>query len=80
MTYIAADESADGVSKVICESKDANTSKTFDALDWLARLRRITHIPYKGESAGGGSDITDFTLINHVDYEKRPVSMMKFRP
>jgi hypothetical protein len=34
MTYIAADESADGVSKVIYESKDANTSKTFDALDY----------------------------------------------
>ncbi len=47
MTYIAADESADGVSKVIYESKDANTSKTFDALDWLAQL--VTHIPNKGE-------------------------------
>ncbi len=38
MTYIAADESADGVSKVIYESKDANTSKTFDALNWPALL------------------------------------------
>ncbi len=47
MTYIAADESADGVAKVIYESKDANTSKTFDALDWLAQL--VTHIPNKGE-------------------------------
>jgi hypothetical protein len=47
MTYIATDESSDGVSKVIYESKDANTSKTFDALDWLAQL--VTHIPNKGE-------------------------------
>ena len=27
--------------------KDGNRSKTFDALDWLARL--VTHIPNKGE-------------------------------
>ncbi len=47
MTYIAADESADGTAKVIYESKDAKTSKTFDALDWLAQL--VTHIPNKGE-------------------------------
>jgi hypothetical protein len=31
----------------IYESKDAKTSKTFDALDWLAQL--VTHIPNKGE-------------------------------
>jgi hypothetical protein len=47
MTYIAADESVDGTAKVIYESKDAKTSKTFDALDWLAQL--VTHIPNKGE-------------------------------
>ncbi len=47
MTYIAADKSADGTAKVIYESKDAKTSKTFDALDWLAQL--VTHIPNKGE-------------------------------
>jgi len=52
MTYIAADKSADGTAKVIYESKDAKTSKTFDALDWFAQL--VTHIPNKGESAGGG--------------------------
>ncbi len=78
MTYIAADESADSVAKVIYESKDANTSKTFDALDWFAQL--VTHIPNKGESAGGGSDITDFIRISRVDYVKRPAPMMKFRP
>ena len=33
--------------KFIYESKDAKTSKTFDALDWLAQL--VTHIPNKGE-------------------------------
>ena len=47
MTYIAADESVGGTAKVIYESKDAKTSKTFDALDWLAQL--VTHIPNKGE-------------------------------
>jgi hypothetical protein len=47
MTYIAADQSADGVAKVIYDSKDSKASKTFDALDWLAQL--VTHIPNKGE-------------------------------
>ncbi len=47
MTYIPGDESANGVAKVIYDSKDGKTSKTFDALDWLAQL--VTHIPNKGE-------------------------------
>ena len=47
MTYIAAGESANGVAKVIYESKDGKTSKTFDALDWLAQL--TAHIPNRGE-------------------------------
>jgi hypothetical protein len=47
MTYIAADESADGVAQVIYESKDGKATKTFEALDWLAQL--VTHIPNKGE-------------------------------
>ena len=47
MTYIAADQSADGVAKVIYQSKDGTSTKTFDALDWLAQL--VTHIPSKGE-------------------------------
>ena len=52
MTYVAAQDSSDGVAKVIYQSKDAKTTKTFDALDWLAQL--VTHIPNKGESARGG--------------------------
>ena len=47
MTYIAADQSADGVAKVIYQSKDGTSTKTFDALDWLAQL--ATYIPNKGE-------------------------------
>ena len=47
MTYIAADDSADGVAKVFYESKDGKATKTFDALDWLAQL--TTHIPNRGE-------------------------------
>ncbi len=33
MTYIAANDSSDGVSKVIYQSKDGTSMKTFDALD-----------------------------------------------
>jgi hypothetical protein len=47
MTYLPAKETLDGQAKVICRSKDGRTSKTFDALDWLAQL--VTHIPNKGE-------------------------------
>ncbi len=54
MTYVAAQDSLDGIAKVIYESKNGKTSKTFEALDWLVRLRRNTHIPNKGESACGG--------------------------
>ena len=78
MTYIPGDESANGVAKVIYDSKDGKTSKTFDALDWLAQV--VTHIPNKGESAAGGSDIMDSTPINHVDYAKKPVPMIKSLP
>jgi len=45
MTYIPGDESANGAAKVIYDSKDGKTSKTFDALDWLARL--VTYNPNK---------------------------------
>jgi len=48
MTYVAAQDSSDGIAKVIYQSKDAKTTKTFDALDLLAQL--VTHIPNKGES------------------------------
>jgi hypothetical protein len=37
------------VAKVIYQSKDGRSKETFDALDWLVRLRRITHIPNRGE-------------------------------
>ena len=47
MTYIAAKDSSDRVATVIYQSKDAKTTKTFDALDWLAQL--VSHIPNKGE-------------------------------
>jgi len=47
MTYVAANDSSDGVSKVIYQSKDGTSKKTFDALDWLAQL--VIHIPNKGE-------------------------------
>lgn len=47
MTYIPCDESTDGVAKVFYDSKDGKTTKTFDALDWLAQL--TTHIPNRGE-------------------------------
>ena len=47
MTYITADDSTDGVAKVLYESKDGKVTKTFNALDWLAQL--TTHIPNRGE-------------------------------
>ena len=47
MTYVAANDSCDEVAKVIYQSKDGTSPKTFDALDWLAQL--VTHIPNKGE-------------------------------
>jgi hypothetical protein len=49
MTYIAADDSADGAAKVLYESKDGKVTRTFNALDWLVQL--VTHIHNKGESA-----------------------------
>ncbi len=47
MIYIPAAETKDSVARVIYESKDGKSSKTFTALDWLAQL--VTHIPNKGE-------------------------------
>ncbi len=38
MTYLPAKEAMDGQAKVIYRSKDGRTSKTFEALDWLAQL------------------------------------------
>ena len=45
MTYVAPQVTSDGISKVIYQSKDANQTKKFDALDWLAQL--ATHIHKK---------------------------------
>jgi len=47
LTYIPSNDSSDGVLKVIYQSKDGTSTKTFDALDWLAQL--VTHIPNKDE-------------------------------
>jgi len=47
MTYVAQQDSLDGIAKVIYESKDGKASQRFDALDRLAQL--VTHIPNKGE-------------------------------
>jgi hypothetical protein len=47
MMYIPASETKSGAAKVIYESKSDTSSKTFDALDWLAQL--TTHIPNRGE-------------------------------
>ena len=47
MTYVAANDSSDGVSKVIYQIKDGTSTKSFGALDWLAQL--VAHIPNKGE-------------------------------
>ena len=47
MTYIPKHESPDGVAYVIYESKSGDTTETFTALDWLARI--VTHIPNRGE-------------------------------
>ena len=41
VTYVATQDSLDGIAKVIYESKDVKTSKTFEALDWLAQLSEI---------------------------------------
>ncbi len=40
MTYITANDSCDGVSKAIYQSKDGTSAKTFDALDWPRKGRR----------------------------------------
>ena len=47
MIYIPASDCSDGVAKVIYDAKDGKSSKTYDALDWLAQL--VVHIPDRGE-------------------------------
>jgi len=38
MIYIAANDTSDGMSKVIYQIKNGRSTKTFDALDWPALL------------------------------------------
>jgi hypothetical protein len=45
MTYITAQDSSDGLAKVIYQSKDAKTTKTFDALD-LFDSGMLDFLPY----------------------------------
>ena len=47
MIYIPAEESTDGIAKVVYTSKDRKSRKVFNALDWLAQL--VTHIPNRYE-------------------------------
>tara|TARA_B100002003_G_scaffold185694_1_gene174075 strand:- start:217 stop:396 length:180 start_codon:yes stop_codon:yes gene_type:complete len=47
MAYITANDSSDGISKVIYQSKDEISTKTFDVLEWLAAI--YSHVPNKGE-------------------------------
>jgi len=47
MVYIPAEESTDGIAKVVYTSKDRKFRKIFNALDWLAQL--VTHIPNRYE-------------------------------
>ena len=47
MVYITAEDSHDVTAKVISISKDRKSRKTFNAMDWLARL--VTHIPGRYE-------------------------------
>ena len=47
MVYVPAEESTDGIAKVVYTSKDKKSRKTFNALDWLARM--VTHIPGRYE-------------------------------
>ena len=79
MTYVAPQDSLDGIAKVIYESKDGKTSKTFEALDWLVRLRRNTYIPNKGNPPEAEFANMDFTQISRAVYAKKPVPMIEFR-
>lgn len=47
MVYVPAEESTDGIAKVVYTSKDRKSQKVFNALDWLGRL--VTHIPGRYE-------------------------------
>ena len=42
MVYIPKEDASEGIAKVIYSSKNAQSQKTFDAVDWLAQL--VVHI------------------------------------
>jgi hypothetical protein len=50
MAYVAAQDTSDGIAKVIYLSKDAKTTKTFDALDWPRKGRRDASTHPTGDS------------------------------
>jgi len=82
MTYIP--ESADGVAKVIYDSKDGKTTKTFEALDWPRRKtagckHSPSWSPISRTVGNKWSDIMAFIVINHVAYEKKPAQMTTCR-
>ena len=78
MTYIPAQDSSDGVAKVIYQAKHGHTSNTFEALDWLAQHDH----PYsqQGRIPPIGGTTMAIILISHEDYGKKPASMIRCRP
>ncbi len=76
MTYVAAQDSSDGIVKVIYQSKDAKTTKTFDALDWPALLNRVNNVnPLVCSKCLGSKKIISFIedeqlvkkILKHLD-------------
>jgi len=47
MVYIPKKDASDGIAKVIYTSKNGQSQKTFEAVDWLAQL--VVHIPGRYE-------------------------------
>jgi len=47
MTYIPEDQTSDCSAQVVYTGKTSQTSETFSAMDWLAKM--VSHIPNKGE-------------------------------
>jgi hypothetical protein len=75
MAYVAAQDSSDGLAKVIYNSK------------MVKNLNRLTHWtgwhnsqPISTIRANRWFAIMDFTQISHVAYAKKPASMIKFQP
>jgi hypothetical protein len=49
MTYIAADDSADGVAKILYKSKGGKATKVFTALDWLGAIDNPYSEPWRAD-------------------------------